>query len=195
MEEPTTDERKRWWLLCYGITSMEKAIRSCDLIAKHCADDSDPLFQPLSLAVHAYYARPFKPSRGAGRLPADLVPAAATGIHSWLEHFRDGVMSHVDANISQTAGRPMNDVVYSIAGSKRQFSTLDARTPLHAYSDVKQHCEAMIAVFQSEMFELIKRFHELLPQNDGEYLLSLEDGSPLFVAGHVTPISSRLDYQ
>ena len=118
---------------------MEKAIKLCELITTLCSDNSNPLFQPLSLAVHAYYASPFKFNRGVGRLPVHLVPTAAKWIHGWLEHFRDGVMSHIDANTSETAGRPMNDVVYSVTGSKRQFSTQQARAPLQAYSDAREH--------------------------------------------------------
>lgn len=195
MEEPTIDERKRWWLLYYGITSMEKAIKSCDLIAQHCTTNADPLFQPLSLAVHAFYARPFKSNGSAGRLPRDLVPDGAKGIHSWLEHFRDGVMSHIDPKVSETAGHPMNDVVYTISGSKRQFSTLEARPSVEAYSDARAHYEAMIEVFEDEITGLLERFHGLLPQSDGEYSLSIADGTPLFIAGYVMPVRSNLNYK
>ena len=195
MEDPTIDERKRWWLLCYAITSMEKAIRTCELIAKHCATNSDPLFQPLSLSVHAYYMRPFKRSNGVGKLPTDLVPEGSKGIHSWLEHFRDGVMSHLDADVSETAGEPMNDVIYTIAGRHREFSTKEARAPLDAYTDVHEHCETLISVFQDEMFDLVHRFRELLPQDDGDYLLSLADGSPLFIAGYSRLLVSHLTYK
>ena len=195
MEEPTIDERKRWWLLYYGITSMEKAIKSCDLIAQHCTTNGDPLFQPLSLAVHAFYARPFKGNGKAGSLPRDLVPDEAKGIHSWLEHFRDGVMVHVEPKVSVTAGHPMNDVVCSISGSKRQFSTLEAQASVESYTDVRAHCEAMIEVFQDSIIGFLERFHRLLPQHDGQYLLSITDGTPLFIDGYVMPVRSNLNYK
>lgn len=195
MEEPTLDERKRWWLLCYAITSMEKAIDSCNMIAEHCPDNRHPLFQHLSLSVHTYYARPFVRSAVVGSLSSTLIPEDAKGIHSWLRHFRDGVMAHIDAGDSKTAGHPMNDVIYSIEGKKRQFSTLEARARPCAYADAKAHCEAMIAVFQDETADLIERFHGLLPQSDGEYLLSLADGSPLFVAGYEHLPASDLNYK
>ncbi len=195
MEDPTIDERRRFWLLCYAITSMEKAIRSCDLIAEHCTDNSAPLFQPLSLAVHTYYGRPFVRSNVVGSLPPSIIPDAAKGIHSWLRHFRDGVMAHIDAGDSKTAGRPMNDVIYTIAGKHRQFSTLEARARPSAYADARAHCESMIAVFQDEMANFMERFHELLPHGDDEYLLSLADGSPLFIAGYDRLLVSDLHYK
>ena len=195
MEEPTIAERKQWWLLYYGVTSMEKAIETCDMIAKHCATNADPLFRPLSLAVHAFYARPFKSNGKAGSLPRDIVPEDAKGIHSWLEHFRDGVMSHIDPKVSETAGRPMNDVVYTIAGNFRQFSTLEARPAIEAYADAKKHCERMIDVFQDAITGFLERFHRLLPQHDGQHLLSITDGTPLFIDGYVMPVRSNLHYK
>jgi hypothetical protein len=195
MEEPTIQDRQRWWLLYYGITSMEKAIKSCDLIAQHCTTNADPLFQPLSLAVHAFYARPFKGNGKAGSLPRDLVPDDAKGIHSWLEHFRDGVMAHVDPKKTVTAGHPMNDVVYTICGSKRQFSTLEARPSVEVYTDARAHCEVMIDVFQNSITGFLESFHRLLPQHDGLHLLSIADGTPLFIDGYVMPVRSHLNYK
>ena len=84
MEEPTIDERKRWWLLCYGVTAMDKVMRSCDLIVERCQRDADPLFPPLAMTVHIYYARPFKRNRGVNSLPESIVPADHLGIHRWL---------------------------------------------------------------------------------------------------------------
>lgn len=124
-----------------------------------------------------------------------MVPEGSKGIHSWLEHFRDGVMSHLDADPSETAGQPMNDVIYSIAGSHREFSTKEARAPVHAYVDAANHCEEMVKVFQAEMFELVCKFHGLMPQSDGDYLLSLAEGSPLFIAGYDRVFVSDLHYK
>ena len=53
----------------------------------------------------------------------------------------------------------------------------------------------MIAVFQKENLKMVKRFHHLMPQGDGDYLLSLVDGTPLFIAWYVSPISSNLHYK
>lgn len=195
MEEPTIAERKQWWLLNYAVTSMDKAINACDLIAQHCTTNADPLFQSLSLAVHAFYARPFKSNGAAGKLPREIVPEGAKGIHSWLEHFRDGVMSHIDPKVSETAGHPMNDVVYTIDGSFRQFSTLEARPTIEAYADAKKHCEVMIDVFHDKITGFLERFHWLLPKHDGQHLLSIAEGTPLFIEGYVMPVRSNLHYK
>jgi hypothetical protein len=124
-----------------------------------------------------------------------MIPNTAKGIHSFLEHFRDGVMSHLDANVSETAGVPMNDVIYSISGIYCEFSTKETRAPLHAYTDTAKHCEAMIVVFQAQLVKLMKKFQKLLPQSDGDYLLSLEDGDPLFISGYDRLFVSNLNYK
>lgn len=195
MEEPTKEERKRWWLLCYGITSMDQAIKSCELIAQHCSDNLSPLFLPLSLAVHVFYARPFVRSQAVDSLPTTIVPQDAQGIHNWLRHFRDGVMSHLDATVSETAGTPMNDVIYSISGEYLEFSTKEARARLVSYVHAAEHCQRMISIFHDELIQFHKRFIVCLPKSDGDYLLSLADGSPVFIAGYDRLLESDLTYK
>jgi hypothetical protein len=182
---PTKEERQRWWLLCYAVTSMEKAIDTCDLLIQQCSDNRSKLFQPLSLAVHAYYTRPFKRSKCVGSLPHDLVPASSMGIHRWLEHFRDGVLAHTDADHKQEAGRPMHDVVYSVRGTV--FSTADPRALITAYRDAKGHCIAMRKVFFVELMKFHESFDNLMPSSDGDFLLNLDTTQPLFTSYGVPP--------
>lgn len=174
---------------------MEKAIKSCDLIEQHCSDNSSPLFQPLSVAVHVFYARPFVRSKAVDSLPTTIVPQDAQGIHNWLRHFRDGVMSHLDATVSETAGTPMNDVIYSVSGEHREFSTKEARARVVSYVHAAEHCQRMISIFHDELIQIHERFNEFLPKSEGDYLLSLADGSPVFMAGYDRLLESDLTYQ
>ena len=195
MEEPTIDERKRWWLLCYGMTSMEKALSACDLLLEHCPDNRHPLFQPLSVAVHAYYVRPFKRNRAVGKLPETMIPASSIAIHHWLEDFRDSVMAHIDADHNEVAGRPMNDVIYTIEGAKRRFTTCDPRGHIEFYVDARAHIDAMFNLLADGLLDIHKRFGYLIPDSDGDYLLSLADDSPVFIEVDAGPIQSVLTYK
>ncbi len=191
---PVADERKRWWLFCYAYTSMEKAIRCCQLIENLCPDNRHALFSPLTVAVHAYYSRPFERNKGVGKLSTDLIPKERTGVHRWLVHFRDCVLVHTDANESEIAGRPMHDVVYSLDDAGREFSTSDPLPRVESYTDAKSHCVAMAKIFRSKILEFEAQYNHLLPATNGHFLLSLENSEMLFVP-HVLPTSDTLHYK
>ncbi|WP_411825396.1 hypothetical protein [Luteolibacter sp. AS25] len=195
MEEPTIDERRRWWSFCYSITAMNKAKAACDRIAEHCEDWDHPLFEPLALAVHTFYSRPFLNSYGAGRLEATIVPEVQKGIHEWLTHFRSSFMAHTDATEDRWAGRVINEVVYYCAGEKMGFTTLYGRSPLSQYVDAGIHCSKMVEVFQAKLTEFYRDYGHLMPLEQGEYLLSLEPDSPTFRLGHITPDRDTFIYK
>lgn len=191
---PCVAERKYWWLLCYAYTSMEKAIQCCVMIEGLCPDNRHLLFSPLTVAVHAYYSRPFGTNKGAGKLSADLIPNERTGIHRWLLHFRDCVLVHTDANDSEIAGRPMHDVVYSFDDTGREFSTSDPLPRVESYTDAKAHCVVMAQVFRSKIMALEAQYSHLLPAENGHFLMSLKESEGLFVP-HILPGSDTLHYK
>lgn len=190
---PTTEERKQWWLLCYAVTSMEKAIESCRLIKMHCADNRQPLFEPLIVALHSYYSRPFGPNHGVGRLSEDFVPSERIGIHRCLLHFRNSVLSHTDSRPSKEANRPMHDVVYSRKGDLREFSTSSPLPAIGAYYDFADHCSVMDIIFRTKILEFEKRYCHCLPMHNGDFLMTLDDSLDLFTP-HTLPIQGTLHY-
>lgn len=190
---PTTEERKKWWLLCYAFTSMEKAIQSCQLIEELCSNNRHPLFEPLVLATHTYYARPFKLSREVGKLDKKIVPDGLIGIHDCLIHFRDGVFCHTDAGYSSAANRPMHHVVYSLHANSREFSTSNPLPEIAAYRDFEAHCKAMAVIFRSEIIELEKTYSHCLPALEGDFLMALNDSTELFIP-HTLPTRGILNY-
>jgi len=188
------NERKQWWLYCYAVTSMEKAVDTCEILIAECPDNRHRLFPALSLAVHTFYARPFKKSRRVGQLPDDIVPQSARGIHHWLVHFRDAVFSHTDANHSEAAGQPMHDVVYSQFGANKIFSTSDPRVRIEAYHNARNHCASMREMFLGRVLEFHCQYPDLLPVGDGDFLLGLDGAGDLFMP-HTVPIEATLNYK
>lgn len=173
---------------------MQKAIKCCQQVESHCANNRHPLFEPLILAVHTYYARPFKPNHGAGKLSKEIVPVGLVGIHDCLIHFRDGVFCHTDAGNSTAANRPMHDVVYSQHGSLHEFSTSNPLPDIAAYRDFEAHCTAMAVIFRSEIIKFEKMYSHCLPVLDGDFLLTLQESTELFIP-HTLPIQGILNYQ
>lgn len=200
MEEINTEERQRWWLLCYGITSMRKVIETCDLIVALCPDNRHPLFQPLSVAVHVYYSRPFKAcrfspkDRRGNKLKAAIVPSAAKAMHEFLVDIRDSTMGHIDASSNKAAKRPMNDVIYTISEGRPRYST---GCPLHTiqeYSDAREHAVLMIRVFGVHIRDLESRFSHIIPSDFGDFTLVPEGDGAVFVKAEAFPTRSTITY-
>lgn len=160
---------------------MEKAIETCDLIEAICDTNQHIAFYPLATAAHSFYGRPFKRSNGVGRLNADMIPPESNGIHQWLIHFRDGAYAHLDANHDDIAGRPMHDVVYSHGPDGNLLTTCDARAPLSAYKDARNHAKIIQAIFMDEIFYFHNRFLDMIPTTEGDFLLSLDSATDLFI--------------
>ncbi len=192
-DRPSASDRKRWWLLCYAYTSMEKAIKCCQMIQIMCPNNSHPLFEPLILAIHAYYARPFKPNNVVGKLSKEMVPDGLVGIHDCLIHFRDGVFCHTDAGNSSAANRPMHDLVYSQHQSISEFSTSNPLPDIAAYSDFEAHCMAMAVIFRSKIIVFEKIYSHCLPTQEGDFLMTLHDSADLFIP-HTLPTRGILHY-
>jgi hypothetical protein len=194
MNTPTVDERKRWWLLCHAYTSLEKAEMICQQIIHLCSSNDHPLFLPLSVSTHIFYGRAFKKSRAVGFLKDDIIPADSTGIHKWLIHFRDSVFAHTDADHFEAAGKPMHDLVYSISDDDTKFLTSDPRPRPEAYADVLKHIVRMKELIFSEIRGFHKKYSELLPKENGDYLFLL-DGEKVLFELHRMPTEANLHYR
>ncbi len=173
---------------------MGKAISACDQIALNCRSRTYPLFEPLALAVHAYYSRPFGPNYGAGSLSEDLVPRDHLKFHKTMIELRSSSMVHTDATVKKSAGIPFNDVIYSIHGEHVEFSTRTAWLPIDDYKLAAEHCKVMTDIFTELLTGFYARYGRLFPATNGEFLLCIEDGQPIFVAGYSCPERSSLNF-
>ena len=174
---------------------MEKTIATCKLLVAICDTNLHPLFLPLAVAAHSFYARPFKDSRRVGKLSEDFLLPKQIGIHKWIMAFRDGVFSHIDASESKAAGRAMHDVVYSNDGEDQIFSTSDPLPRPSAYRKVS----AQANLVRKMLVKRVNGFHDahgdLIPDDDGHFLLSLSTVTPLFIPYTVPQQSITLHYE
>ena len=191
--QPSSEERKQWWLFCYAITSMDKAIECCRLVKLHCFDNRHELYEPLIVAAHSNYARPFGPNHGAGKLNEETVPSALIPIHRWIIDFRNKVLSHTSALHHEQANRPMHDVVCKRSGQNHEYSTSCPMPTIESYEDFANHCCIMRKMFRAKILEFEKKYSHLMPSQDGDFLLSLDESLDLFIP-HILPTSSIISY-
>jgi len=179
---------------------MKKVIDTCELLQENCPDNEHKLFQPLTVAIHTYYSRPFKGTQFKGRkdtskVSSDIVPDSLGAGHRFLIDWRDTATNHIDASYCDLAGRPKNDVRYHIIDGRRVITT---GSPLHVVEDycrVPDHCRLMTDVFADRIRKLEIRFEHLFPRVDGDYVLSHEDDLALFIEAKPSPSRSTMTYK
>lgn len=182
MSPPDSDTRKRWWLLCYALTAMQKASHTAQQLISVCKSNRDPLFLPLAVAVHAFYARPFSDNRGVGRIGEDVVPPDRIGLHKWLMAFRMKAYCHTDSTKIHDFSEVWNDVVFEIDGGIKKINTKTPCAQVEDYIYAVEHCEVMDRVFFREIHQLNEIYRDLIPSDTGNYELRVDmPGEQLFI--------------
>ena len=182
MSPPDSDTRKRWWLLCYGLTAMQKASHTAQQLVSLCKSNRDPLFLPLAVAVHAFYARPFSKNEGVGRIDQSIVPPDLIGWHEWLMAFRMKAYCHTDSFKMKDSSEVWNDVVFEIDGGIKEISTKTPCVQVEDYIPVIDHCEIMDRMFFLEIHKLNEIYRDLIPAETGDYELRVDmPGEQLFI--------------
>lgn len=179
---PDKATRERWWLLCYAVTSMQHASHTANQLVSFCKSNRDPLFLPLAVAAHTFYARPFSHSKGNGRLEEKLVPSDQFGLHQWLMAFRMKTYCHIDATNILDSDEVWNDVVFEIDGGIKRITTKATSAQVENYIHAIKHFDAMKQVFSCEINQLNELYRDLIPLKTGSYELRADmPGNQLFI--------------
>jgi len=59
-------------------------------------NNSDPMFYPLMVSMHVFYARPFKHQKRSRNLTQDLIPNDFLSAHEMVMNLRDRIFAHND---------------------------------------------------------------------------------------------------
>jgi hypothetical protein len=62
--------------------------------------NTDPMFYPLMVSLHAFYARPFKHQQKLRNLNEDLIPSNLISAHKMVINLRDRIFAHSDKESS-----------------------------------------------------------------------------------------------
>lgn len=195
MEEITKQDRQRWWLLCYGLTAMQKASITARQLVGLCNSNRDPLFLPLAVATHTFYARPFMDNKGVGRIEDSIIPARASGIHDWLMTFRCKAYCHTDAKNVADTGIPWNDVVYEIDDGINEITTKTPCAQISNYAEAIDHFDTMHGVIFREIRMLEETYCHLIPKDSGHYELRVDMPLKKLFIPHTPCESSTLNFK
>ena len=188
------ETRKRWWLLCYGFTSMNEALRGCDMLFSVCDTNKHPAYLPITYYIHTQYGRPFHHNHGVGTIEREIIPEETMHHHRWLMEFRDAVFSHSDSEPAKESGKILNRLVFTVKEDDFIFYTSDPRPALSSYLEARSHIEIIRSELAKRVFVMKKQHEELIPKELGDYLLSLDHIDQPFLP-YARPESATLIYK
>lgn len=172
------DIRKQLWLAIYALNSFEKSEQTCTHLIDHCVENTHPLFAPLSMAVHIYYARPFLKSNGIDQryiYKEDHIPSSLKELHDFLFTFRNKIFAHVEALTIEEFGFEVHDVVVKILPNKEKILSPSTPTGIfEAYKEALHVIKYMKLKAESKVSKIIDENKEFFPVEIGEYTLLLK---------------------
>jgi hypothetical protein len=97
MQPNEFEDAKLLWKMFYAEQCFKHAQAAAEHIFKEKLEENNPLFYSLFTAIYIIYGKPFRPSRGVGKLGEEIIPAEHLELHRLLLQHRDQIYAHADA--------------------------------------------------------------------------------------------------
>jgi hypothetical protein len=177
-KHPPQSLQNRLWLLVYAKQSFDNARIACDYISKEGIQQADPVYYPLMVGAHVFYARPFGHSRLSGSITSEIVPRRFLPLHARTIKMRNQLIAHLDADASDFVGEPGNRVILEIRGGGHL--SISPRRILIDRAEILKLSElasVLVDRVDKQMGELCERNLRQLPAIDGKYVIDLKSQS------------------
>lgn len=169
-------DAKLLWKMFYAEQCFKHAKSAAEHVLKEQMEEDNPLFYPLITALHVCYGKPFRPSRGVGRLEEEIIPPQHLDLHHLLLKHRDQTFAHSDATDFELPDYgPANQVgVVRFASEIRLYGTeFQTRFPL--MPSVIDLCGMLQEKASYDVCKLFQRYTGHVPRQDGEYAINVCD--------------------
>lgn len=94
MKKSKPEHRREYWKFHVAAHSFEMAKKVVSHLNK--MQNTEAMFYPLMISLHAFYARPFRHSKRSRNVPISLVPDGLLSVHDMLLQLRDKIFAHHD---------------------------------------------------------------------------------------------------
>jgi len=176
MQPVEFEDAKLLWKMFYAEQCFKHAQAAAEHILKEKLEEDNFLFYPLITAVHICYAKPFRHSRGVGKLGEEMIPPQHLDIHRFLLKHRDQVFAHADAtNFALPDCGQANQVrLLRLPSETRLFGTeFHTRYPL--MPSVIDLCATLQEKASYHVVKLFNRYSGQFPAQVGEYAINVYD--------------------
>lgn len=176
MQPHEFEDAKLLWKMFYAEQCFKHAQAAAEHILKEKLEEPSPLFYPLITAVYVLYGKPFRVSRGVGKLGEEMIPSEHLELHRLLLNHRDQIYAHSDAMSFELpdCGQPNQVGVLRGPTEMRLFGIqFHARYPL--MPSVIDLCRSLQKKTGSNVTTLFERYATLVPNRVGEYSINIYD--------------------
>ncbi|MDD5139827.1 MAG: hypothetical protein PHY43_06145 [Verrucomicrobiales bacterium] len=177
MTEDQLNNARTLWKTVYARDSFRQAQELGTYFLEQKLNEEAPTFYPLLVAIHVLYSRPFmKNYGGVGKLTDDIVPEEYKKLHSETLNFRSWLYAHTDANAPEfdEYGGSANQVRFIRKDGKiTHILVTRFKATADAVKNICILCEALQKMTSRHIDNLWSRYLELIPHEDGEYLLNV----------------------
>ena len=98
------DEAKKFWLMFQANETFKAVHQGCLELVRSGLSEASPLYFPVVAGLICLYGKPFKRSKGVGKLQIEMVPEEHVSVHNQLIVIRDKLYAHSDATITVMVG-------------------------------------------------------------------------------------------
>ena len=176
MQPKEFEEAKLLWKMFYAEQCFKHTKVAAEHIFKGKLEEENPLFYPLITAVYVIYGKPFRLSRGVGKLEEEMIPPEYLELHRLLLDHRDQIYAHVDATGFELSdlGQANQVGVWRFPTGVQLFGTqFNARYPL--LPSVIDLCRILEEKTGYHVKKLFDRYVGLVPNQNGKYVINVCD--------------------
>lgn len=167
-------QRKELFRLEAAEACMTLALQCCERLLLLQNDTKNPIYVPLTIAMHTLYARPFSQNVGLGVLSDDLVPVQFRDIHKQHIDLRNKLYAHTDVDPSSALQTTTGELLFRVFIDKHEGTvypgtlSIFPRTP--ALDSTKQLISAVHERIGAKLNESLSRLNNKLSAlPDGRY--------------------------
>ena len=146
MHEHSLEDRRLFWRMSYAKAAFSHCQTICRFIIDENIGEESAIYYPLICALHVCYSKPFKLSRGIGKLTEEIIPPDYLYIHQMLIHMRDKIFAHTDSDAVDYEDSEVANEVRFVFDGKYLNTKITVRITLPvACEQILELCDVLIA--------------------------------------------------
>lgn len=170
------EDRKKLVLFAHATQCFRYCVQACEYAEKHNLNLSDFQYKPISEWAVIEYGKPFKTSRGLGKVPCEIIPQGQTELHEFILRIRDKMIAHIDTKGLESEEHRFHKVRIEITQTGLNYIVETPRILPKELLQLKNLAKKLEEKSHYHVTKLIKKFSKKVSNiGIGEYLVDIEE--------------------
>jgi hypothetical protein len=188
MKNTNPEIRIEYWKYHTAALSFEQARNVVEQLMV--MNNRDPMFYPLMVSMHVFYARPFKHQKKSRNLNQDLIPSDLLRAHEMVMNLRDRIFAHNDKESRVKDSETEVDLFQLVLLVKDGLMKPGAQMIFHSESYLQKIfslCDNLYVSCMQEAHEALMKCIDDIPE-EGIYRVStdFESRTPLLIKSEIS---------